>query len=90
MTISEIKAELGISTLSLNWFVAEDGTQTDWLRSWDNSERRAVLMHKDVDELLQNTPTYATLGLKKETKTGEHGEFTSIVIVAYKPADREY
>ena len=90
MTISDIKQTLGLSTLRLNWFIAEDGTVTPWLRQWENSSRRAILMHKDVDDLLQNDPTYSNLDIKSETKVGEQGEYTNIVIVAFKPADREY
>lgn len=90
MTITEIKAQLGVEKLGLNWFTAEDGTKTPWLRNWDNSQRRAVLMHKDVDELLQAQPNYSNLDLKRETKTGEKGEYENIVIIAFKPADREY
>ena len=91
MTISDIKAELNVASLNLSWFKAEDGTVTDWLREWDNTNRVAVLMHKDVDDILQDNPDYGTLGLKKTVKVGSGDEeFTNYVIVAYKPADRQY
>ena len=76
--------------MGLNYFTAEDGTKTAWLRNWDNTQRRAILMHEDVDKILQENPAYATLGLKEEVQQGEQGEFTNVVIVAFKPADRTY
>lgn len=80
MTIEEIKKELDMKSLPFNWFVAEDGTKTDWLRVWNNDSRKAVLMHKDVDDMLQNNPGYDGLHLHKVEKEGEQGKFTNYTI----------
>ena len=87
MTIQEVKDALGVSTLEMNWFVAEDGTETPWLRSWDNTQRVAVLMHKDVHAVIANDANFASLGIKHSSKETAKGAMTTAVIVAYKPAD---
>jgi len=42
MTITEIKAKLGLITLELNTAKDADGNATDWMRHWNNEEREAV------------------------------------------------
>lgn len=89
MTSAEIKAKLGVETLGLSYHMDQDGKKTDWLRNWDNEKRRAVVMHDDVRKAIQDNPTGDNYGMKEEVKQGEKGEFTNIVIVAYKPSDFE-
>lgn len=81
MTISEIKAKYNLKRLPFNWFIAEDGTQTEWLRFWDNDNRRAFLMHKDVDSMLQDNLDFDGLFPSEKEKEGEQGKFTNITIV---------
>jgi hypothetical protein len=87
MTIQEIKAELGVSSLELNIFKAEDGTVTDWYRQWKNEDRKAILMHADVLKKVQDNPEFTGLAIKSSSKETDKGPMTTAVIVAYTPAE---
>lgn len=86
MDISQIKDQLGISTLNLNTAKDKDNKPTDWMRHWDNDNRVAVSIHKDtVAKIKAGSAT--SLGIQTETRSGSKGEYTAHRIVLYTPAE---
>ena len=87
MNLAQIKTEVNIKSFQLN--TAKDSNQqpTDWMRHWDNDNRVAVSIHKDLVQELQADPEINSLGLQKETRSGEKGEYTAYRIVKYNPAE---
>jgi len=86
MNISELKEQLGISTLNLNTAKDKDDKPTDWMRHWDNDNRVAVSIHKDlVKEIKSGNVT--TLGLQEEEREGSKGKYIAKRIVKYTPAE---
>jgi len=85
--LSEVKRELGVEVLGLNVVVTESGEKTAWYKHWDNSNRVAVLVHKDTLAKIKTEPTLATLGLNTQVKQGAMGEYVAKTIVVYAPAD---
>lgn len=89
MNISEIKQQLGYSTLGMNTVTTATGEQTSWMKHWDNERRIAVLIHKDTLAKLNADLFCNTLGLNTQVKQGSKGEYTAHTIVMYKPAEVE-
>lgn len=87
MTLTEIKSKLGLSALELNTAEDKDGNQTDWMRAWDNDNRVAVSIHKELVDEIKADGNIASLGLQTETRKGSKGEYTAHRIVKYKPAE---
>lgn len=87
MNLTEIKEKLGISQLELNTAKDADNNATDWMRHWDNDNRVAVSIHKDLVGELKADANIAALGLQKETREGEKGSYTAYRIVKYTPAE---
>lgn len=87
MNLSEIKKQLGVETLALNTATNLDGTATDWMRSWDNDNRIAVSIHKDLVAELKADPTISSLGIQVETKNTDMGPYTAKRIVKYTEAE---
>lgn len=98
MNLSEAKAKIGakhttennvvsIGVLQLNTAVNEAGEKTEWLRHWDNENRIAVSLHKDLFEELKKDPKAGPLGLQYEVRKGEKGEYHSYRLVKYTPAE---
>jgi hypothetical protein len=86
-TIAEVKAGLGISTLSLNTVKTAAGESTSWLKHWDNSERVAVLIHRDTLDAIKANRGVASLGINTQVKQGAKGEYVAKTIVLYKEAE---
>tara|TARA_R110000796_G_scaffold238334_1_gene358663 strand:- start:588 stop:860 length:273 start_codon:yes stop_codon:yes gene_type:complete len=87
MNITELKSKLDIATLELNTANDKDGNPTDWFRHWDNDNRIAVSIHKElVDEIKADT-NIATLGLQSETREGSKGSYKAYRIVKYKASE---
>lgn len=95
MNIAQIKEQLQIPELSLNTAtdaegnptVDKDGKVGQWLRHWDNDGRVAVSIHKDLYAEIATDSTISTLGLQKETRSAELGDYTAIRVVKYAPAE---
>lgn len=85
--LSEIKRELGVEVINLNTVVTESGEKTLWLKHWDNSNRVAILVHKDTLALITADNSISTLGLNTQTKQGAQGEYIAKTIVIYTPAE---
>lgn len=87
MTLAQIKEKVGVNQLELNTSNDADGNPTDWMRHWDNDNRVAVSIHKDLVEDIKKDANIASLGLQTETRTGEQGDYTAYRIVKYTPAE---
>lgn len=67
MTITQIKAALGISTLMMiRQKDQESGAVTPWISHWDNDLRIRVTMHEDVFNEIKKSPEKADLAFKKQ------------------------
>jgi len=87
MTLNEVKAKVGVSQLELNTDTDADNNPTDWMRRWDNDNRVAVSIHKDLVGELQADSNINSLGLQTETRKGDKGDYTAYRIVKYSPAE---
>jgi hypothetical protein len=87
MNLSEIKASLGIETLSLNTVETSTGEKTSWMKHWNNESRVAILLHKDTLAKIKANMSCPSLGIKTAIKQGSQGEYTAHTIVMYKPAE---
>lgn len=87
MVLAEIKEKLEIASLQLNTALDKDENPTEWMRHWDNDRRIAISIHKELIAELQADPKIDTLGLKEEIRTTEKGDYTSYIIVRFKPAE---
>jgi len=87
MTLAQVKEQLGIKSLELNTAEDKDGNATPWMRHWDNDNRVAVSIHKELVEELQADANIASLGVQTETREGDQGEYKAIRIVKYSPAE---
>jgi hypothetical protein len=73
MTLTQIKAQLGIVSLDLVRGVDKDSKPTAWLRFWDNTRRVAVVLHEDVVATIKANPSMDKLALKTNEKTTKTG-----------------
>lgn len=87
MNITELKSQIGITSLELNTAKDAEGNPTEWLRHWSNDTRTAVSIHKDLVSELQADSNISSLGLQTETRTGSNGDYTAHRIVRYTPAE---
>lgn len=86
-TIAQIKSQFNILTLNLNTAKDKDGNPTMWMRHWDNENRVAVSLHKDLIAEIKANPSLDSLGTQIETRTAEQGEYKAVRIVKYTPAE---
>ncbi len=84
--VKSIKDFLGISTLNLNTATTLDGNQTDLFRHWDNLDRFAVLIKKELVEEIKINPSVG-LNLSKEIVLAKLGYYTKFTIEKYDPSD---
>lgn len=87
MTIQDIKTQLGITSLQLNTANDINDKPTQWMRHWDNENRVAVSIHKELVAEIKADKTLSSLGLQKEDRTGEKGSYVAYRIVKYAPAE---
>jgi hypothetical protein len=87
MNLSEIKEKVGVSTLELNTSTDADNNPTDWMRHWDNDNRVAVSIHKDLVSELKADREITTLGLQTETRSGSKGAYVAHRIVKYAASE---
>lgn len=87
MTIQEIKTQLSIPSLQLNTAKDIHDKPTQWMRHWDNENRVAVSIHKELLAEIKADMNINSLGLQKEVRTGEQGDYTAYRIVKYTPAE---
>lgn len=87
MTLAQIKEKLGLQELALNTATDKDENPTDWMRAWDNDNRVAVSIHKELVEEIKADKNISSLGLQTEKRTGSKGDYTAHRIVKYKPAE---
>lgn len=83
----EVKRELGVDVLNLNTVTTASGEKTEWMKHWDNSNRVAILVHKDTLAKIKADSNIASLGLNTQVKQGAKGEYTAKTIVVYKEAE---
>ena len=87
MNLAQVKTELGIPTLQLNTATDAAGNKTAWMRHWDNENRVAISLHKDLIAEIKANPAIDSLGTQVETRTGSQGEYQAVRIVKYNPAE---
>ncbi len=87
MNLSELKQTLGHESLNFNTVVTSEGVKTMWMKQWDNTNRIAILIHKDTLAKIKATPSLSSLAFKTATKQGAQGEYTAKTIVAYAEAE---
>lgn len=87
MTLSQLKSSLGHETFGFNIVKTSEGVTTSWLKQWDNTNRIAILVHKDTLAKIRANPDIASLDYKTANKQGAQGEYTAKTIVAYAEAD---
>jgi len=83
----ELKRELGVEVLNLNTVTTERGEETMWMKHWDNSNRVAILIHKDTLAKVKANAGLTSLGLNTQVKQGAKGEYTAKTIVVYAEAE---
>lgn len=83
----EVKRELGVEVLNLNTVTTASGEKTEWMKHWDNSNRVAILVHKDTLAKIKADSNLTSLGLNTQVKQGAKGEYTAKTIVVYKEAE---
>lgn len=90
MNIVQIKAEVAAKTgfpcpnLQMVRQFEEDGTTpTQWLSSWDNTNRIRVTMHEDVLNKVKAEPEFTGLALKTEIvpATADRAAYTRMVVI---------
>lgn len=88
MNLTQIKNDLGIPSLQLHTAQDAEGNNTEWFRHWDNENRVAVSIHKDlVAELKEKKNKITSLAMQTSTLTGEQGDYTAKRIVKYNEAE---
>ena len=87
MTLEQIKEKLKISVLELNTATDSDDKPTDWMRHWDNENRVAVSIHKELVGELKADKNINSLGLQSEKRTGDKGDYMAYRIVRFTPAE---
>lgn len=85
--LAEIKRELGIDAINLNTVTTVSGEKTEWMKHWDNTNRVAILIHKNTLDLIKSNSAFASLGINTQIKQGAKGEYVAKTIVAYKEAE---
>lgn len=86
-TIAQIKSQFNVLTLNLNTAKDADGNTTSWMRHWDNENRVAISLHKDLIAEIKANPAIDSLGTQIETKTGSQGDYKAVRVVKYNPAE---
>ena len=87
MTLPQIKTKLGLQALELNTAEDKDGNKTDWMRHWDNDNRVAVSIHKELVAEIKSNSNISSLGLQSEERDGSKGKYTAYRIVKFTPAE---
>lgn len=87
MNLSQIKSKLNIPALELNTANDKDNKPTDWMRHWDNDNRVAVSIHKELVAEIKADSNISSLGLQSEEREGSKGKYTAYRIVKYAPAE---
>lgn len=83
-SLIQIKETLELSQLNLNIVKTEKGEETNLLRYWDNLNRYAILIEKDlVEEIKQNKEIRLTLF--KEIVLANLGYYTKLTIDKFDP-----
>lgn len=82
--LNHVKTKLGVSELKFNTATTIDGKDTDLYRHWDNLNRFAVVVEKElVQEIKSNSET--SLNLSKELVIAKLGYYTKFTIEKYDP-----
>lgn len=87
MNITQIKEAVGFKSLELNTSKDANDQPTEWMRAWDNDNRVAVSIHKELLAEIKADSTISSLGLQTEKREGSQGEYTAHRIVKYSPAE---
>jgi hypothetical protein len=78
MTISEVKAALGIEELKL-----QKG-EKNWYSWFESASRRQLIMHGEIVSQIQSNPATDRLSFRKEKKEGKKGAYEAVLIFQYK------
>jgi len=87
MTLKQIKNQLEIPALELNTAKDKEDKPTDWMRHWDNDNRVAVSIHKELVAEIKANSNISSLGLQSEDREGTKGPYKAYRIVKYTPAE---
>lgn len=87
MNLQQIKNQFGLDRLRLNTAEDAGGNKTEWMRHWDNDNRIAISLHKDLVAHLKANPEENDLDLQTSQRQGEQGDYTSVRIIKYKEAE---
>lgn len=88
MTLANIKNKYGIGALELNTAKDKAGVETEWMRHWDNDNRVAVSLHKELVAKIQANPGMTNLGVQETRLTAESGKaYHAVRIIAYTEAE---
>ena len=83
-TISEIKAQIGVTSLPVNYLENKDGSPSEFMGKWLDSPRRRVLIHKNV---AAKAATSENLFVKTTEMEGPKGSYTRYIICEGKEPD---
>lgn len=83
-TITEIKNQIGISSLPLNNLENKDGSPSAFMGAWMDSPRRRILIHKEV---AAKAATSEALFVKTTEMEGPKGSYTRFIICEGKAPD---
>lgn len=88
MNLTQVKNEIGISSLQLNTAKDAEGNSISWMRHWDNDRRIAVSIHKDlVAEIKEKKDNITSLNIQTKEMEGSQGPYKAIRIVKYADAE---
>lgn len=81
MNITEIKAALGVSTLSLYPVKDAQGVATKFHANWDNTTRTRIIAHEDVLVAAQESSTELVIKTSKKASKESGEEYTELFII---------
>lgn len=87
MNLVQIKEKLNIPALELNTAKDKNDQDTPWMRHWDNDNRVAVSIHKELVAELKADANISSLGLQSEEREGSKGKYMAYRIVKFTPAE---
>lgn len=93
--LNHIKAKLGLTELNLNKVETAEGNETNYYRHWDNLNRFAIVLEKNLVQEIKTNPEI-NLNLIKELVVAKLGYYTKFTIEKYDPniakvnASRDY
>ena len=87
--LSHIKKVLNISQLNLNTLKTAEGEKTHLFRHWDNLNRYAIIIEKNLVQEIKNNSNL-DLNLTKEVVLAKLGYYTKLTIEKYDPTKSKF